>query len=953
MRKLAVMLLLCALTIPVWAQAPAEQTLGLANGLFDQELFDQALDKYENFIKDAGQSPNLPFALFRAGECQYNLQRFDKALPFYQRLTTEFPQAEVFDEALYRLGDASFHLSKLPEAQKAFSTLLDRAPKSPLAYRAAYWLGEAQYRLGKYPEAVAAYEKSLQLSPDGDYAAYAAYSIGLCKFKLGDNKDGISRLEAILAKYPKHDLIPEVLYRLGEAQYGLKNYDAAVLNYQRVLKDYAGTQLAPLAQSGIAWSYWNQTKYAEALPIFEQLRKSDDKALAQEAGLRVADCLFLLQKYSEAATAYGGIASGKGEQASNAHFWQAMSLERKPDKPAALKAFQTFVTANPTHERAAEAFLHLGALQVEAGQLEAAATSYKSAEARSNDPEIKSQGAYGAAWTVYQRTKSDEDLAAIEKIAESSPQTALGGQVAYQTGKLRYARADYSRAIQLLSVLVQSHPQHPALPEALYLLGASYGKAGNAAKAEDFYRRALEGQPAGQYAAEAAGALVDLYARSGKIDAATTTLTEMKKKHAKDAALPAAQYALAEALFAAKNYAAAAPYYTEVLASKNAELAPYAQYSVGACRFGAGEFKPAAEAFRKVLSDYSNSDAAPAAKYQLALSLSKLDQPQEAAKLLEELVKAFPQSAAADGYMVELGTAYQDLKQPQQALATFQKLLTDFPQSAHAPEAAFRSGEIHYESDAFAAAQAAYQQVLTQYPKSDLADEAAYKLGWSLLKQDKPQEALSPFKTAAETASDAGIAADARYQAAALLMKQGTMDEAVELLEPIRTTAPAALAPRALLLLGQGYLGLKDNAKAASAFQQIVDKHKTDPLAPRAMLGLGRCQKADKQFDEASTTFTRVTGTKDTQAAMEAQFELAETRRLQSDFRAAAMEYLKVAILYADAEWGARAQYAAGLCYEQAQATDDAVKAYKVVVERYKNQQEWAGKASDRLKALE
>jgi TolA-binding protein len=953
MRKLVALLVLCALTVPAWAQAPAEQTLGLANGLFDQELWDQALDKYNGYIKAAGQSANLPFALFRAGECHYNLQRFDKALPFYQRLTTEFAQAEVYDEALYRLGDTSFQLNKMPEAQKAFSALLEKSPKSPLAYRAAYWLGEAQYRLGKYPEAVTAYEKSLQLSPDGDYAAYAAYSIGLSKFKLGDSKDGISRLEAILAKYPKHDLVPEVLYRLGEAQYGVRNYDAALANYQRVLKGYGGTQLAPLAQSGIAWSYWNQGKYAEALPVFEQLRKSDDKTLAQEAGLRVADCLFLLQKYGDAATAYGGIASGKGEQAANAHFWQAMSLERKPDKPAALKSFQNFVTANPTHERAAEALLHLGALQVDGGQLEAAATSYKSAEARSNDPEIKAQGAYGAAWTAYQRTKSDADLAAIEKIAEDSPQSTLGGQVAYQTGKLRFAKADYSRAIQLLSALVQNHPQHPALPEALYLLGASYAKAGNVAKAEEFYKRALDAQPTGEYAGDAAGALVDLYARGGKIDAATNMLSDMKKKHPADPALPVAQYALAEALFAAKNYTDAASYYSEVLASKSTELSPYAQYSLGACRFGTGEYKPAAEAFRKVLSDYPKSDAAPAAKYQLALSLSKLGQPAEAAKLLEELVKALPQSSAADSYLVELGAAYDDLKQPQEALAIFQKLLASYPDSSHAPEAAFRSGEIAYAGCDYPAAQAAYQQVLTKYPKSELADEAAYKLGWSLLKQDKPQEALANFKIAAESANDAGIGADARYQAAALLMKQGTMDEAVKLLEPIRATAPAALAPRALLLLGQGYLGLKDSAKAAPAFQQVVDKYKADPLAPRAMLGLGRCQKADKKFDEASTTFTRVTGTKDTQAAMEAQFELAETRRLQNDFRAAAMEYLKVAILYSDADWGARAQYAAGLCYEQAQATDDAVKAYKVVVERYKEQQEWAGKASDRLRALE
>lgn len=955
MRRLFLLLpLTLAVALPLQAQAPADQALGLANGLYDQELWDQALGKYDSLITAAPQSPNLAFALFRAGECHYNLQRYEKALPYYQRVVTEFATADTYDEALYRVGDVNFHLDKLPEAQKAFTSLLDKSPKGPLAFRAAYWLGETQYRLGEYAEAIAAYEKSLQLSPDGNYAPYAAYSIGLSKFKLDDSKDGITRLEAILTKYPKHELVPEILYRLGEAQYAAQSYDAALVRYQQVLKDYPGTKLAPLAQLGVAWSLWNQAKYAEALPVFQQLKQSEDKSIAAEAALRVADCLFLLRKYDEASTAYGAIATAKGPQAAEALFWQAMSLEHKPEKAGGLKAFDRFTTENPTHPRVAEAFLHLGALQVEAGQLELAVKSYQAAAARATNPETKAQGAYGAAWAQYQQTKSDTALAAIEKIADDSPQSPLGVQVAYQTGKLRFVRGDYPRAIQLLSVVAQTAPESsPNAPEVLYLLGAAYDKAGDAAKAEEFYKRVLDLHGQSEYAAEAAGGLAAVYARAGKVQEARAALDDLKKKHPGNKALPAAQYALAEALFAAKDYAGAAPWYAEVLASKNPELAPYAQYSLGACRFGTGDFKAAADGFRAVLVNYPQSEAVPAAKYQLAVSLSKLGQSQDAIKLLDELVAEYPAGDLADGYLVELGWAYIELKQPQQAVSKFQKLLADFPRSRYAPEAAFRLGEIRYEGGDYAGAQAAYQQVLAQYPKSDLLDEASYKLGWAFLKQDKPQEALAPFKTAAESASDPAVGADARYQAAAILVKQGGLEEAVKLLEPIKDTAPASLAPRALLLLGQGYLSLKDCAKAAPVFQQIVDKYKTDALAPRALLGLGRCQKGDKKYDDAATTFTRLTGSKDTAAAMEAQFELAETRRLQNDFRGAAMEYLKVAILYPDPEWGARAQYAAGLCYEEAQANDDAVKAYKVVTERYKEQQEWAKKAGDRLKALE
>lgn len=955
MRKaLTLLLLSLLLALPVLAQAPpAEQALGLANGLYDQELWDQALDKYEAFLKDNPQSPNLAFALFRAGECHFSRQRYDKALPLYQRVTTEFATATVFAEALYRLGDAHFHLEHFPEAQQAFAALLDKAPQNPLAYRAAYWLGEALYRQGKFAEAAAAYDKSLQLSPNGNYSAYASYSIALCKLKANDTRDGLARLEAILTQYPGHELLPEVLYRLGEAQYGAKNYEAALARYQQVLKDYPATKLAPLAQSGLAWSYWSLGKYAEALPVFEQLRQAADPALAPEAALRAADCLFLLQKYAEAATAYGGLATGKTPQAPLALFWQAMSLERKPDKGAALTAFQKFVTENPTHERAAEACLHLGALQVEAGQLKAAAEAYKTAEARATDAALKGQARYGAAWATYQQSKADTDLAAIEKIADEAPEGTLSAQVAYQTGKLRFVRGDYSRAIQLLSLLVQHHPQDPNLAEALYLLGAAYDKAANAAKAEEFYKRTVEGYPQSEWAPAASGGLIALYAKAGQLEQARTAMEALKKAYPTDKALVPAQYSVAEALLAAGKYADAGALYTEVLAAQNADLAPYAQYSLGACRFGMGDYQAAAEAFGVVPVTYPKSEAVPAAKYQLAICQGKLGRPAEAIKLLDELLTTYPKSELADRYLIELGWANLELKQPQQALGQFQKLLTDFPQSAYAAEACFRSGEIRYDSGDFAGAQASYQKLLADYPKSDLADEAAYKLGWALLKQDKLQEALPPFRTAADSASDAAVGADARYQAAAILSRQSAFEEVVTLLAPVRDKLPPGLASRTLLLLGQAYLGLKDTAKAVPCFQQIVTQFADDPLATRALLGLGRCQKMEKKYEEAATTFTKVTGARDPQSAMEAQFELAETRRLQGDFRGAAMEYLKVAILYQDAEWGARAQYAAGLCYEQAQAIEEALKAYKVVLERYKGQEEWATKATERIKALQ
>jgi TolA-binding protein len=942
------------LLLPLWAHAQAtaddDQAFDLANGLFEREHWQDALGKYDQYIRTHPQHANLSLALFRAGECLYSMQQYERALTYYDRVTLEFPKSEELDDAWYRSGDCNFRLERFPQAVLAYQALLDKTPKSPLAPRAAYWLGEAQYRLAKYKDAIAAYENCLKLAPDGNYAAYATYSIALSKLKLGETRDGITRLEKMLEKFPKHDLTAEVLYRLGEAHYSLKEYDAALKSYQQVLTGYPKSRFAMAAASGIAWSYWSLEQYDKALAAFVELTKLPDKAVAQEAALRAADCLFLLKRYPEAAGAYGALARDKNGTAA---FWQGMSLEKVPDKAGARKVFEEFVGQYPGHERAAEAFLHLGALQAEAGALEQAEQSYKAAQAKTTDPEIKAQARYGAAWAAFQRTKSTEDLKNIEAIVEDDPTSALGAQVAYQTGKLRFVRKDYSRAIQLLTLLVQNHPTDPNMAEALYLMGASYEKAGNEAKAEEFYGRVTAKYATSEFAVEASGRLVAIYAKSQRVDQARSLAADMQKKWPDSPTLAVAQYAVAEALFAARDYAGAADQYKLVLGGKAAQLLPYAQYSLGACSFAQGDYKAAQQAFQAVLDKYADSEAAPAAKYQMAVTLVKSGQREAAVKVFEELLASNPKGEIADDALLELGCAYVELKDNKKALATFEKLLTDQPQSAHLPEAWFRIGEIRYEQSEFPLAQAAYEKVLALAPKSDLAPGAAYKLGWALLKQEKFEDAIAPLTLAGETATDVQVSTDARYQAATCHLKQSRFDQAVKLLEPTRGKAPQNLAARCLVLLGQAYLGLKNYQAAGPVFQEAVTGFGADPLYPRALLGLGRCQKADKKYDEAALTFTKVTGTKDTQAAMEAQFELAETRRLQNDYRTAAMEYLKVAILYGDPEWGARAQYAAGLCYEQANDTDNAIKAYRVVVERYSTQTEWAKKAAERIKALE
>jgi TolA-binding protein len=80
---------------------------------------------------------------------------------------------------------------------------------------------------------------------------------------------------------------------------------------------------------------------------------------------------------------------------------------------------------------------------------------------------------------------------------------------------------------------------------------------------------------------------------------------------------------------------------------------------------------------------------------------------------------------------------------------------------------------------------------------------------------------------------------------------------------------------------------------------------------------------------------------------------LAACYKQKGDTAKALEEFLKVAILYPNDRWGARAQYEAGQCSEQLQNKDAAIKAYQILIRDYPTQQQWVDQAQARLKALQ
>ena len=97
---------------------------------------------------------------------------------------------------------------------------------------------------------------------------------------------------------------------------------------------------------------------------------------------------------------------------------------------------------------------------------------------------------YFEAESMFANDRFDEALALFRRVAESGDEEySLKSRV--EVGKCLFAQEKYGDTIRHFSALIQENPRMPQLAEVLFVIGCSYGKTGDAAKASTILKKAL------------------------------------------------------------------------------------------------------------------------------------------------------------------------------------------------------------------------------------------------------------------------------------------------------------------------------------------------------------------------------------------------------------------------------------------------------------------------------
>ena len=706
-------LLLAILFLLSICQAVAQDTkenadFKLAVNLYNDKLYDLALEQFRQFVATYPNTQQGIEARFYFGLCQTKLGKFDDARLAFQNFALAFPEHPKAPEAWWNVADSYVSLKNLREAALAFERVKTFHPKSKIAPSALVKSSE-YFDLAGDPESSRKVLRTLIQDYSSSDVILPA-RLKLAVMYLSDNQFELARAESKRVADASKDgsLSSQALILLSRALVGLNRSDEAQHALDEVTKNYRSTP-----------------SYYSALLLLGSLQRETGNAIQALASWKLIE-------------ADSGKAPSEIRQLALVETGHLLTL--RSDYAKALQSY-TKGGAIPGPLRVT-ALLMAGLTAEQTGDAQKALALMKSALADSLVGTHRGELLLAAARVA---AKGENHLEAVRLYAlfrETFPTDKCVPAVLLEEAKLFQDHLhDYQQAITRYETIVNSYPASPIVDDALFGRAEAFRLSGALERALDSYEEMQRRYPASDFAGLARDAALrlrtfevkdkesgleklallvgDVIAQKSKGELAFR-LAEIYFHDLKDYAKAAAQYASALQLgllpekqgSALYNEAKAFEYAGSVDASPRIEL-----------------LMQALAAYDSLLKRFPSGDLADdAVTSQLKVRLTLAAGAPDIRKVSSEFLQAHPVLKRKDFVYYIIGEAFRKKKVPEDAIQAYRSAAQERPLKDIDGTITFRLGEalsIMGERDSAAVA---FRDYLRKYPAQEFSAQAAWAL---------------------------------------------------------------------------------------------------------------------------------------------------------------------------------------------------------------------------------
>lgn len=454
----------------------------IADNLFNQKKYLEALDLYEKFAKENPEDPLTPEAFYRSGLCYYRLEYYSSAIKSWEALVEKFKNDKKAPEALYQVADTYFRAQKYPEAIASFKKLMTEYPETKWVKDAQLWIAKSHYNAREYDAAIKEFNKFLEAYPnDGQVSEVIEYLEEMTKRKVemaaspsatktakstaagaepeNPVSESIDTLRGILVKYPNSKIAGEIQYKIGKKFYEEKKFAEAVDEFTKVIMNYPETTSAGPAHFFLGESYYKLQNYEEALgSYFRYVRNFPEAEFVIDALFHSATSNYNLKKYAEAAGSYKDILKKfpESEFASAAMFNMALAYKKANKLEEAANTYLDFNKKYPADPNALSSLLEAANIFQKQKRFDLSIETYKKYPVKSGD-ETGVEVQYQIAECYNKQDKNEEaekELLLLKEMQPFSNAWRLTGLA--KLAEIYEGKGNYDEAIKIYGDIMKN-----------------------------------------------------------------------------------------------------------------------------------------------------------------------------------------------------------------------------------------------------------------------------------------------------------------------------------------------------------------------------------------------------------------------------------------------------------------------------------------------------------------
>ena len=997
--RILVALLLSLAASTGHTQAPQKDTVAtrkysVALGFQKKKLFDQAAQRWQQFIKDYPQNKRVPTAYHHLGVCQIQSQKFVEAAGAFRTLLSTFPQFPARDSAqfnlamaLYNAALASTKPADFNAAAAGFATVTAQYGKSPLVDQSLYYQAECLCLAKKQSEAVPVYEQLIAQFPKSSLLNQAHYSLAATLQELKKEEPAATVLATFLTRFPKDPLIPDVQLRLGLSLFNQGKFaESEPLFVQAASsKEYPHADYALMHQGQ---ALFEQDKVSEAATAYESVQQRFPKSsLLPATQLAAGKCRYRLEQFPQAQQQFGAAVAAKGEDAPEAAHWLGRTLLRLkkpaeaitvldqaiadypksasipnckyaridaiamiPDRqPEAVKLYAQFSEQHPAHPKAPDSLYQAAFIAL---QLTDVAAAQKHCETfLANPTNLKHAIAPHLLLTAadaYLQGKTPDPQKSegfYRQIVSGFPNHERVPRAQLGIGICLRAQQQWDAAIKQLTTSEAAFQQPALLAESRLLIGQSHLAAKRPPDAVAALRSAIAAKPDWEHVDEIRFVLGVSLRAAQEMDAAIAELEQFNAIHLKSTYRDQALIQLAEIQSLQNKYDLAIATYGKLIAElPTSTRLPAALYGLGSGQFELGQVPAALKTLDQLVANHPQSDVIPRGRYLRGLCRLNAQQYAPASEDLQAFLNSKPDPEPLADAQFALARCQLGLKQVQPATQTMNALLKQTPNYPRADDVYYELGFAYLELEDNKQAIAAFTTLANKLPDSPRAAESAYRVGELEEQANHFPEAAAAFQLGLQRPGEVVVREKLFYRLGNLQYQQKQYDEAVATFEKQLAEIPTGeLSFAAIYLSGESRFAQKQFRQALDTYSRIVESkaETAREFQARALYRGGICASqlsdwplSEQRFAALVQQFPKF------QQLGEARYGLGVAMQNQKKLDEAKSVFGKITVDLPDTETAAKSWFMMGQCCFAQKQFAEAIDCFSEVAFGFKHP-EW------------